>query len=239
MLPTGFLNAARSSSQALSAAGPEEEFHLVRQIIEGRTERFAELVEPQMPVLLRIVGSRMRRHPDVEDIVQETLLKAYTRIRQFRFESSFATWVTRIAINEVRQWYRRPAQSHKNKLEDLGIEECKLTGVLPSPLTIFERREKMKHLESAIAALPVKYRDVIRLRELEELSIVETSQALNMTISAVKTRHRRARLYIRRYLKPYEPSDTSNKGGRINALDQAYFRTLRRSILSSGDTRAS
>src|SRR4051812_4119262 len=136
------LNTQRQTARVL------EDVNLVRQIVEGRTERFAELVEPQMPALLGIVGSRMRRHPDFEDVVQETLLKAYAHISQFRCESTFATWVTRIAINEVRQWYRRPAQAHRSKLQDNGIEESTLADASPSPLTTFERDEKIKHLQS-------------------------------------------------------------------------------------------
>jgi RNA polymerase sigma-70 factor, ECF subfamily len=211
MQSIGLSNAVHLNSQTPRAAGSHE-FQLVRQIIEGRTEQFVELIEPQMPALRRIVRRKMGCHPEVEDIVQETLLKAYTCISQFRFEASLGTWLARIAINEVRQWYRRPAQSRWSKLEDHGMEECNLADSLPSPLEMFERREKVKHLQSAVAALPAKYRDVIRLRELEGLSIVDTSQALNMTITAVKTRHRRAKLHIRRYLKSYEPDDTGHKG---------------------------
>jgi RNA polymerase sigma factor (sigma-70 family) len=141
MQSTGLSNAVHLNSQAPRAAGSTE-FQLVRQIIEGRSEQFVELIEPQMPALRRIVRRKMGCHPEVEDIVQETLLKAYMYIRQFRFEASLGTWLARIATNEVRQWYRRHAQSRWSKLEDHGMEESNLADSLPSPLEMFERREK-------------------------------------------------------------------------------------------------
>ncbi len=174
---------------------------MIEQILAGRSERFCELVQPHMRVVLRIVCTRMRNHSDTEDVLQETILKAFTRLKQFRFESNFRSWLTQIAINETRQWYRSPFRSRFSGFEDHGIEEWQIAEVLPSPLETCEQRERVKIIHLALASLPEKYQSVIRLREFEQLSLAETARALSLTIPAVKTRHRRARLRMMRDLR--------------------------------------
>lgn len=172
----------------------QEEFVLIEQILAGRHERFWELVQPHVPVVFRTVCTRMRNHSETEDVFQETIIKAFTRLKQFRFESNFRSWLTRIAINEARQWYRSPLRSRFSGLEDHGIEEWQIADALPSPLETCEQTERARLIHLALARLPEKYQSIIRLREFEQLSLAETACALSLTIPAVKTRHRRARL---------------------------------------------
>lgn len=172
---------------------------MIEQVLAG-SERFGELVKPYIPVVFRIVRTRMRNHSETEDVLQETILKAFTRLNQFRFESNFGSWLTRIAINETRQWYRSSLRSRFSGFEDHGIEEWQIVDPLPSPLETCEQREKLKSIHMALARLPEEYQSVIRLREFEQLSLAETACALSLTIPAVKTRHRRARLRMKRVL---------------------------------------
>lgn len=174
----------------------QDEYHLIRQILSGKSERFQELVKPHLPVVSSVVRHKMGNHVEVEDVLQEALLKAFTRLPQFRFEANFRTWFTQIAINESRQWYRRPAQSRYSRLEDCGMEAGQVPDGSPSPFDIYIQKEREKQIHRAIACLPEKYRTVIRLRELHNLSIADTARALRLTVAAVKTRHRRARLYM-------------------------------------------
>ena len=178
----------------------QHDFLLIEQVLAGRSEQFWELVQPHIPVVSRLVYTRMRNNSEAEDVLQNTLLKAFTRLRQFRFESNFGTWFTRIAINETRQWYRTSLRSRVAGFEDHGIGEPQLAGASASPLEISEQQERVKLLHLALASLPEKYQSVIRLREFEHLSLAETARTLALSISAVKTRQRRARLRMIRDL---------------------------------------
>jgi RNA polymerase sigma-70 factor, ECF subfamily len=173
---------------------------LIKQVLAGRSEHFWELVRPHIPVVSRIVCTRMRNDSEGEDVLQNTLLKAFSRLSQFRFKSSFKTWLTKIAINEARQWHRNPLRSRFSGIEDNGIEEWQVVDDLPLPLEVYERSERANLFHLTLRSLPAKYESVIRLRDLEELSLAETARALRLTIPAVKTRHRRARLLMTRDL---------------------------------------
>ena len=85
----------------------DEEALLIHQVLAGQQDRFQELLQPHMSVVLRTVQTKMRNSAEVDDVIQETLLKALTRLAQFRFEAGFRAWLVQIAINESRQWYRR------------------------------------------------------------------------------------------------------------------------------------
>src|SRR5437899_8548218 len=95
---------------SISTTGAEE-VGLIRKILSGRNDLFAELIAPHLKPLLRAVRVTIGGHPDVEDIVQQTTLKAFTHLEQFRFEASFRTWLIRIGFNEARAWRRKCASS--------------------------------------------------------------------------------------------------------------------------------
>jgi DNA-directed RNA polymerase specialized sigma24 family protein len=96
-----------------------EEAALIRKIVGGQQDLFGELIAPYLSPLSRIVRTIVGGHSEVEDIVQQTALKAFTHLAQFRFEAGFRTWLTQIAINEARQWRRKHA--HLRYLERLDL----------------------------------------------------------------------------------------------------------------------
>jgi len=125
-----------------------------------------------------------------DDIVQEVFLKAWLHLASFRSESSFRTWITRIAMNEVLQFYRRARQSPIcPALADLDT----FASSFESPHQSLERRESTQRVRKAIAKLPSTYRDILVLGDLEQLSAVEIAHSLQGSISMVKTRLFRAR----------------------------------------------
>jgi RNA polymerase sigma factor (sigma-70 family) len=178
-----------------------EEAALIRKIVGGQRDLFGDLIAPHLSPLSRIVRATIGGHSEVEDIVQQTALKAFTHLAQFRFEAGFRTWLIQIAINEARQWGRKYASSRFLEFAAPTLSELPIADQRHSPLIEYQRSETGVQVRAALAHLPEKYRIVIFLRELEELSISEVAARLGLTIPAVKTRHRRARQKVAGFLE--------------------------------------
>jgi RNA polymerase sigma-70 factor (ECF subfamily) len=158
--------------------------------------------------LYRVARAVLGDDAEAEDVVQEVYLKAFQSLANFRGESSLATWLTRIAINEAlgRKRRRRPTI-------DLGnldvIDEQGEARILISPNTALgsdpesdtSRAEVCRLLERAIDDLPETFRTVFVMREIEEMSVEETASQLDILPGTVKTRLHRARRLLRGALK--------------------------------------
>src|ERR1700722_6039518 len=179
-----------------------EEAGLNGRILAGRKDLFDELLKPHLAPLSRVVQAKMGTHTDVEDGVQQTLLKAYLRLEQFRKEAGFRTWLSRIALHEILQRHRLWWSSHVVSLDPPAL--CKFQGCeeTASPYKQLERMETNQLLRKAIAELPEKYQALIVLRDMQGVSVRDAARLLGMTVPAVKTRHRRARLKMAHSLAP-------------------------------------
>jgi RNA polymerase sigma-70 factor (ECF subfamily) len=178
-----------------------DESALIRKIVGGRRDLFGDLIVPHLTPLSSIVRATIGGRPEVEDIVQQTVLKAFTHLAQFRFEAGFRTWLIQIGINEARQWRRRYASSRVLEFTPAAFSELRIADQSHSPLIEYQRSETGVQVGAVLARLPEKYRIVILLRDLEELSISEVAARLGLTIPAVKTRHRRARQKVAGFLE--------------------------------------
>jgi RNA polymerase sigma-70 factor (ECF subfamily) len=176
-----------------------EEAGLIRKVIGGRRDLFANLIEPHLTPLLRIVQRTMGQHADVDDVVQQAALKALTHLEQFRCEASFRTWLIQIAL-KARQWRRHYAPSRFVPLDTALLQHLSIADERQSPLAETQRREAAVRLRAALDRLPEKYRTVIYLRDLECLSLADVAQLLGLTVPAVKTRQMRARKKIAKIL---------------------------------------
>ena len=191
-----------------------EEAGLIRRILGGRRDLFADLIGPHLTPLLRIVRSRIGGHPDVEDIVQQTALKALTHLEQFRFEANFRTWLVEIGLNEARQWRRKCASSRFLALDLPTLTQLPVADERHSPLVECQRNEATVRLRAALDRLPEKYRIVMHLRYLEYLSLSEVARRLGMTISAVKTRQVRAQQKMAKLLVEASQSHSRSRAFR-------------------------
>jgi len=153
--------------------------------------------------LFRLARSIMKDDSEAEDIVQETYVRAFTRLAEFRGESSLGTWLTRIAINEAygRLRRRRPtvvwASVEATQLADAQIIPFPSSTSQPDPERSMAQHQIHRILERAIDALPKPFRVVLVARLVEEMSIEETAELLNLRPETVKTRLHRARLMLR------------------------------------------
>jgi RNA polymerase sigma-70 factor (ECF subfamily) len=156
--------------------------------------------------LYRAAWSVLRNRADAEEAVQDAYVKAFTTGR-FEGRSSLATWLTRIVFNEALS-RKRANEAHKRSLSDADITQIddyreKLMSVsFRSPEFQVLRAELAKAIEAAIARLPEEFRTVLVLRDIEDMSVEETAEALDILAATVKTRHLRARRRLRQEIDP-------------------------------------
>jgi RNA polymerase sigma-70 factor (ECF subfamily) len=166
---------------------------LIERVLAGQSECFAVLRDRHEAAVRRRIRSMLRNTTDEDDLVQEVFLKAWRHLATFRSEASFRTWITRVATSEVAQLYRRERRSPlAPALADLDT----FASQGESPHQSLERVEARQTVRNAIARLPAKYRQILILRDLKQLSTSETARWLQSTIPLVKTRLFRARLLL-------------------------------------------
>jgi RNA polymerase sigma-70 factor (ECF subfamily) len=161
-------------------------------------DAFADLVLPHLSALNRLARVRLGCESEAEDIVQQAVLRAFRHLSQFRREASFKTWLYAIAFHEVSQLRRGRAVRHLRPLHEVRAANLRDPSI--SPELQCQYSEEAERLRQALTKLPEKYRRVIQLRDLRELSIAETARLLSASVAAVKVRHHRARKLLLRRL---------------------------------------
>jgi RNA polymerase sigma-70 factor, ECF subfamily len=205
---------AETSENRLASAGQESsaqavEGALIDRILSGHKELFMDLIRPHQRTVYATVFSLLANKEDAEDVAQDALLKALARLNQFRKESTFGTWLIQIAINEARMKKRRQWRIPMLSLSD-DKDKDDAKAYVPKdfedwreiPSTALERAEVREALIKALSSLAQHYREAFVLRDIQELSISETSAILGVSRGAVKSRLRRARLMLRDILAP-------------------------------------
>ena len=144
----------------------------------------------------------LRNESDAEDVAQEAMLKALRAIRQFRADARFSTWLIQITVNEALMRRRKDRNHVIEAIDDRRDEESDyaprdFADWREIPSEALERKEVRQRLAQALASLDRKYREVFVLRDMEQLNIQETADALGISIASVKTRLLRARLMLR------------------------------------------
>jgi RNA polymerase sigma-70 factor, ECF subfamily len=186
-----------------------KEAELIARIVAGEKELFHELIRPYERMVYLTVLSILKNETEAEDAAQEAVINAYRHLGSFRAEAKFSTWLTTIAINEGRKRLRRAKgvtfESIDEQEEEKGgdFTPAQLTDWREIPLEALERKELREALRRAVAELPDNYRQVFTLRDLEELNIEETAQALGLNIGVVKVRLHRARVMLQKRLVPF------------------------------------
>jgi len=176
-----------------------EDNALIKLTLEGQAECFTVLMDRHLAAVRRCIGSLVRSAADAEDIVQEVVLKVWRRLSSFRAQSSFRTWLTSVAVNEARQSYRRQHRRPLCLVPD-NLDGFRSPGERPDQSLV--RTHDARTVRRAVAALPAKYRQVLVLRYLEELSPREIAEGLQSNLPTVKTRLFRARRMLLRALQP-------------------------------------
>jgi RNA polymerase sigma-70 factor (ECF subfamily) len=173
---------------------------VVRQVLAGQTGMFELLMRRYNERLYRAARAITRDDREAEDVVQQAYLNAFSKLRQFKGEARFATWLTRIAINEALARVRRRGRYEPFDDEAPQVERLMPWTSTPDPERQAFTGELRELLEQAIDTLPDGAREVFVLRDVEGLSTAEAADALGVSEDVVKTRLSRARAALRRAL---------------------------------------
>lgn len=195
-----------ADAQRQNIPGQEGEAALVVAAKRGDGDAFETLVERYQRRILAIAQRFTRIPEDAEDIVQQSLQKAFVHLHKFEGKSSFSTWLTRIAINEALMLLRRGRGLREVSINDLtGNEETTLRLEMPDsragPESAFLEGERNRILSEAMDKLTPGIRKAIEVRELGELSTKEAARVLGLSIEAVKGRVYQGRKRLHRVLK--------------------------------------
>ena len=189
----------------------KREQKLIEKSKQGDAEAFAELIKAHEK---KIYGLTLHicagEKSDAEDVFQETFIKAFKNIKQFRGDAHFGTWLYRIALNECWQIMRKKERTPVVSLldnpirnKDGDIIQRDPVDLSPIPEKLFEKKELKDIIHAALNELPETYRVVLHLRDIEGLSTEKTAKVLGETAAAVKSRLHRGRLYLRDKLIRY------------------------------------
>ncbi len=152
-------------------------------------DTFEALLAPNLQSVRRFVQTRLRTSDHADDVLQQTLLHAFVHRDQLRTSSKFKSWLCSIAMNEVRMFFRtgRPTIS----LDE--FPQIDSGDSVPSPLARVEQMERLEWLQAGMDRLSDRDRETIRLRDFDGLSLTETAEAFELSESATKSKHFRAR----------------------------------------------
>ena len=192
----------------MAASNPELEADCIRRILAGEKHLFHDLILPcERGVYLMLLGL-LRNEAEAEDAAQDTAIKVFQNLHNFRGDSQFRTWVLSIARNEGLGRLRKQATRREDSLEADTDEQTGdytpaiLTSWREIPSEALQRKELGAMLRTAIDELPPIYRNVVLLRDIEEMDVRETAAVLGIADGAVKVRLHRARALLQKHLAP-------------------------------------
>jgi len=185
-----------------------DEVELLRRARAGDKESFYNLVRPYERPIFMAAMCVLRNEADAEEVSQDAVLRAFCGLPRFRGECKFSTWLIQITINESRAKLRKNRRGLYESIDDQREGDEKYwfpkdyADWREIPSEELERKELGEALKRALDSLPLRYREVLVLRDVQDLTTQETAQVLGVTKACIKTRLLRARLQMRDALRP-------------------------------------
>ena len=177
---------------------------VVERVLMGEKELYELLMRRHNQKLYRTVRSYLKEEKETEDAMQDTYLLAYEKLRQFRNEAQFSTWLIRIGINVALGKLRENRKFAPNPASEDDLHQSDILQIAESsymnPENIAIQKEVRQLLEKAIDNIPQKYKIIYMLREVEGMTMHEITQCLDLSESNVKVRLHRAKLMLRESL---------------------------------------
>jgi len=194
------------------SAGREVEAVVDRRLVEraaaGDREAYRRLVEKYQQRAFAIAYEVVRSREDAEDIVQESFVKAYLSLAEFRNQAAFYTWLYRIVYNMAIDWKRRVQRRGGDPVEYnefAGHGEVEESGRFDGPHALLERKERSRRIGGVLAELSDEHRVAITLREIEGLSYDEIARVTGVSKGTVMSRLHYARKKLQRALQDLAP----------------------------------
>src|ERR1700746_1569787 len=185
-----------------------KEAELIKSVCAGQREAFYELVRPYERMIYATAISVVKNTADAEEVAQEAVLKAFSGLSGFRGEAKFSTWLLQITYNEAKMKLRKARPHLYESLDNQPQNEegdfwpKDFADWRPIASELLEQNEIRQAVHDAIDSLNPCYREVLVLRDVQQLSIKETTTILGISEANVKTRLHRARLLLRDSLAP-------------------------------------
>lgn len=182
----------------------EQELDLVNRARRGEVEAFMTLIKTYQVPIYRLVYRMTGNREDAADLMQETMLKAYTGLKNFKARSGFNTWLYRIAVNETLNFLQRSGRERGKMeyLDEINTSDSSLA-VTASPEETLMGEEFRTRLEQALAELPADYKLAFTLVVFQGLSHSEAAEVLGCSEGTVSWKIHEARKMLREKMRPY------------------------------------
>ncbi len=204
------MNHSLPDSSSMPSLNMPEEFRytdeeLIARFQDGDEQAYVELVNRYRDRLMSFIFRFVNDMEKAEDIVQDTLMKLYTHRHFYRNIAKFSTWIYTIAGNLAKTELRRKKRHKVTRLSHMGTEEreYQLPSVEPETGETAQGHFAEKEIQKAIQELPLHFRTVVILRDIQELSYEEISKIVDVPLGTVKSRINRARLQLQQALKEF------------------------------------
>jgi RNA polymerase sigma-70 factor (ECF subfamily) len=163
---------------------------VVERALTGDAEAFGEIVRRWERRIFALAYGMLGREEDARDATQETFLAAFRNLRGFRGEAKVSSWLHRIAVNQCITRQRRAKVRNEAALDDEEEKDASSFSapLESSPARVAEGREQVEAVRRAVNSLPIELRQVVLMKEFEELTFREMADALNLPLSTVKSR---------------------------------------------------
>ncbi len=179
---------------------------IIEKILGGETMLFELLIRRYNPLLYKIARSYGFNHQDAEDLMQESHFSAFQYLKNFRGDASYKTWITKIHLNKCYQKLNDHHHKHEETSNDFFTDQDFLEPINTASRETEKKiinKELGKVLEESLQRIPLSYRSVFVLREIEGFSIIETAELLGITPVNVKVRLNRAKAMLQKQLEKF------------------------------------
>jgi RNA polymerase sigma-70 factor, ECF subfamily len=196
-----------SRNESKSQAPVSGDEALIREFLAGTIKAFDRLVIKHQSMVLNLCFRIIGDYDEANDCAQETFIKVYNNLETFRFQSSFTTWLYRIAINTCRNRLASAGSRMRKKTvridnpSDLDGETMDINDCSFNPVAVFEKKEESRLIHDAIRSLPDNLGVLVVLRDLEGKSYEEIAEVTGVNLGTVKSRLARARHILREALR--------------------------------------
>jgi RNA polymerase sigma-70 factor (ECF subfamily) len=194
------LNKQSNKSEAIVSGGISDA-ECVRRLQRGDTEAFAALVERHQRSIFNLLYRMLGDYDDAAEVSQEAFLSAYRSIKSFRGDSSFSTWLYRIAVNHANTRRKSAALWQQRTARLKSLEPVGDGG--PDPADVLEQKEVRERVQAALNSLESEDATIILLRDLQDVPYETVAEVLKIPIGTVKSRLHRARRALKGRLAPY------------------------------------
>jgi len=182
-----------------------DELKIIESCLLGNTQMFSRLIDNYKNMVYNLAYRMSNNNPqEAEDISQEAFLRAFQSLAHFNPSYKFSTWLYQITLNIIRDKFKKKELNHTSLDAPLQTDDSEFypqpADLTNSPEHIIARKEDARAVQKAIYSLPLKYREVLVLRHLQDLSYIEIANILKLPVGTVKVRLYRARERLKKIL---------------------------------------